>query len=993
MKQGRNPNRRQVPVAALRMLITFVALAAVLVACSTSPAVTKAEDARKEVPAPTHATEPWNPSVVVPRGPFYSAPLHLGTIPEGEPQTWLRPLGVGDKVEMKALLISATNNAGEIEPSTGAWIALLEQTGTPYDWFVASEETLTPDRLVRGDGVGRYQAILLSTSNLVYAPAWESALDSGEWELLFNYERDYGVRQATLYGAPYSAPEDLGVGIWTPSDLDSAVLTPTAAGLTVFNDLPAGSEIDVYGSDGFPSRDPLPGTTPLLMAGDDILALLTETDGRERVTMLYNNPAWGASNTPAIYTQQIGASLLRWAMRGVHIGERRASYQADVDDWFSKTGFWDVGVGGISQDVEFEMDAQDAYSLVAQQQGLRTLGGGIAPGFTWAMAFNGDNAEPSSIIDCELPASSHTLSSMTRCLAGEFRWVNHTWSHEYMDWIPELPDPGPNYDEIITEISNSDNLATAMGLDPTNSVRSLVTGDISGLGWYAPGGPDTGPKVDFGLDHSSPYLLQAVVDSGRSYLASNMSTPSHEPDCWACGIEHPMNAAVFLVPRWPTNLFATVTTPEAVTQAYNMTYGPGGTEPIPGLTQPLSYEEILDLDTDIALVHLLSGSPYPHYFHIPNFYEYEAGRSTLYDWTAALFTKYAAVANEPLLSYTNDASGDYVRARTEFLATGVTGVWDRMTNTVTLTAANAGPVFFTGASLGSGSTDLAYNGRVISQREFSAGQSVTFSVGPAAPPVMPVIGTFAADPAAINAGQTTQLRWSVTGSATSLAVRVKGGSVVEAGLPDAGSLTVSPTATTTYELVASWTGGSDVVAEVTVAVTPAPLITSFSASPAAITVGESTQLNWTVTGTATNIALRVKDSAEIVTGLPASGNHAVNPTATTTYELVASWTGGADVIRETTVSVAPAVDPVVVMHTLTLELSGSGFGVVITSPNGAACIDECEIEVKAGTTITLAPVALLGSTFDGFTGACDGVTCTITLSADATIGARFEFKD
>src|SRR5690606_26479140 len=103
------------------------------------------------------------------------------------------------------------------------------------------------------------------------------------------------------------------------------------------------------------------------------------------------------------------------------------------------------------------------------------------------------------------------------------------------------------------------------------------------------------------------------------------------------------------------------------------------------------------------------------------------------------------------------------------------------------------------------------------------------------------------------------------------------------------------------ELVASWTGGSDVVAEVTVAVTPAPLITSFSASPAAITVGESTQLNWTVTGTATNIALRVKDSAEIVTGLPASGNHAVNPTATTTYELVASWTGGSDVVAEVTV--------------------------------------------------------------------------------------------
>src|SRR5690606_4978366 len=115
-------------------------------------------------------------------------------------------------------------------------------------------------------------------------------------------------------------------------------VTPTVAGLEIFTDLNSDSVIEVYGTRGFLSRDPEAGTTPLLMLGSDIVAVHINNGGRERVAMLYNNPAWGDSNTPAIYAQQIGPSLLRWAMAGVHIGERRASYQADVDDWFNSTG-------------------------------------------------------------------------------------------------------------------------------------------------------------------------------------------------------------------------------------------------------------------------------------------------------------------------------------------------------------------------------------------------------------------------------------------------------------------------------------------------------------------------------------------------------------------------------------------------------------------------------------------------------------------------------
>lgn len=803
--------------SALLLLAVLPALAA----CSQQPG--GPAPAAHAPSAPTEAPERPYADVILPRGPFFSPPLHEGFVPGGAVPELVMPLATEDQVEMKALLLSATRNESEQEPSTGAWLALLEQAGVPYDWFIVTErEPLTREHLVREDGVGRYQAILLSTSNLVYqvGESWPSAMTSEEWSHLFQYELEYGVRQATLYAAPFATPEDLGVTPLTAThaSLDGVALTATAAGLEIFTDLAPDSEIQLYGTTGFPSTDPVPGATPLLMSGTDILAVHVETGGRERVAMLFNNPAWGTSNTPAIYSQQLGPSLLRWALGGVHLGEKRNSYQADVDDWFNSTGLWDVSSGQDHETDEFAMTGQDAFSAAAQQRALRAVGGGIAPDFRWSMAYNGYAAQPESQVDCALPPSQHTLSSMTRCLKGEFWWVNHTWTHAYMDWNP--PHVAPDHDTIMDEIQLNDQLSLEFGFGDNDSRRSLVTGDISGLGWYSPGGPDSGPKVDHGLGESNPYLLSALVASGHRYLASNMSTHSHEPDCWACGMVHPLNAGVFLVPRWPTNLFASVTTPASVVQAYNMIYGPGGSNPIEEIEAPLTYEQILDIDTDIALVHLLSGSPYPHYFHIANLHEYTPGRSTLFDWTEALFEKYAGFVHEPILSYRNDDFGDYVHARTEYLESGVAGVWDRSTGQMTITAANGGPVFLTGASLGGGATDLIYNGRLISERTFAPGEEVVTTV--TSPAVRPA-ATISATPATIDAGSSATLSWSVSGDATGTSIREQDASEpLVTGLPTAGTLTVSPEATTTYELVMTWPGGIPVVASTTVTVVPEP---------------------------------------------------------------------------------------------------------------------------------------------------------------------------
>ena len=69
---------------------------------------------------------------------------------------------------------------------------------------------LTAASLVRTDGVGRYDAILLTNASQLYQDngGYVSGLDGNEWNTLWAYERDYGVRQAVLYGSNGTFPED-----------------------------------------------------------------------------------------------------------------------------------------------------------------------------------------------------------------------------------------------------------------------------------------------------------------------------------------------------------------------------------------------------------------------------------------------------------------------------------------------------------------------------------------------------------------------------------------------------------------------------------------------------------------------------------------------------------------------------------------------------------------------------------------------------------------
>jgi len=165
-------------------------------------------------------------------------------------------------------------------------------------------------------------------------------------------------------------------------------------------------------------------------------------------------------------------------------------------------------------------------------------------------------------------------------------------------------------------------------------------------------------------------------------------------------------------------------------------------------------------------------------------------------------------------------------------------------------------------------------------------------------PTVRIIG-FRSAPSEIEPGQASNLVWETENADT---VEISGIGPVQAN----GTLMVTPSETTTYTITArNRFGQVSTTASVTVrprATTPPatdpPTIQSFTANPATINQGQSSQLCWVVQG-ATEVTISGLGNQT----LNACTN--VNPSTTTTYTLIARNTGG-DRSSSVTVTVNPA---------------------------------------------------------------------------------------
>ncbi len=122
-----------------------------------------------------------------------------------------------------------------------------------------------------------------------------------------------------------------------------------------------------------------------------------------------------------------------------------------------------------------------------------------------------------------------------------------------------------------------------------------------------------------------------------------------------------------------------------------------------------------------------------------------------------------------------------------------------------------------------------------------------------------------------------------------------------------------------------------------------------------------------------------------------SAHHAVGQpgsTPTTTPTPTATPTPSPTPTATPTPSPTPTATP---SYAVTTSTSGTGSGVITSSPAGISCPPTCAASFPASTSVMLSQVAASGSTFAGWSGACSGTASTCRFSSYAATSADAAF--
>jgi peptidoglycan/xylan/chitin deacetylase (PgdA/CDA1 family)/predicted lipoprotein with Yx(FWY)xxD motif len=623
--------------------------------------------------------------------------------------------GANDRVALRALVVATDSN----DFGVATWKATLDRVGAAYDVLYDSTTPLTADTLVGADGVGKYNAILLTNSMQIYASGgtYLNGLTSDEWNLIWAYERNFGVRQAALYTSYGTWPEDYCLRAAGETSVGDTPLnlSLTSAGAGVFDYLKPTATIPLQQSYVYDTTI-APGCSAdaTLTDGTNVLGVRsTSTDGRERIALTFT------SNQYLMQSDLLVFGLFRWATKGLYLGEQRHYLNVDIDDWFNTSDHY-YPDGHIEYTPGWQDTAHDMVNLDNQQIALRTAYPQAAQ-FEYNLAYNGSDIDPFAGNTCSPDGGVNELTATTKCLATHFRWLNHTWDH------PELN--STDYATTYSEINQNRTAGKAIGLTPPDDV--LKTPEYSGLGVYTEDpNCDTCVPVDHGLAASNPNMLQAAKDLGVKYLHGNMSFPSEVPAHFNANIVHPLEPSLSIVPDWTTNIAYFVTTPDEATAFYNSLYGPAGKFPYFSADQ--TYDQVVANEARIALQHVLEGSVNTTTFHIANTNDYGSGKTLVGDWVQSVVSQYSSYYSTPLLTPDWSGLGAYTTERDAHFAqldAGVVPVYDRSAGTVTVTSPLAGTVEISGVQTDTSST---YGSDVTAPVALAANTAVTVPAVPRA---------------------------------------------------------------------------------------------------------------------------------------------------------------------------------------------------------------------------------------------------------------------
>ncbi|MFJ2925778.1 hypothetical protein ACIPIU_12355 [Streptomyces massasporeus] len=554
------------------------------------------------------------------------------------------------RIDLRVLVVS---DGG---PSTDAIAAELAAAGTPYtriDLTQSGRTVIDADFLadtVDGRPRAKFQAVVLPNDNPFPA-------GSSEMAALAAYEQTYDVPQVDAY--TYARPE---AGLQYPvhggysGSIDGKRAEVTAAGKSgpfgyldgavPFEDNdPAIGESYAYLSKPVSGADFTPyveATIPGQSAKGTLVGEYRHDGRRELVvTFVYNR-----------YQQQfrlLARGIVEWMTGGVHLGASRNYFAVHVDDVFAADDRWNSRLNCTPGDVDctdptatpdpIRMTPSDVDHAVDWQNSEK---------FTLDFAYNGAG----SVDHREDNNGADPLADRLIARRGEFRWINHTYSHPFLGCVQDTtvvpwkcatnPDGSTRWmsrNDISDEIAINRVWGVSAGLPLVDS--ELVTGEHSGM------------KVLPQQPEDNPNLALALGDNDIAWLGSDNS---REPGQRRVG---PSTT----VPRYPMNVFYNAGRAAEQVDEYNWIYtsraqgGSGICEDNPATTTclpaPLDTatgyaDHIVPLEKQIALGHVLANDPKPHFIHQSNLAEDRIAYPVLdgvLDGYKALFSEDTPVVN------------------------------------------------------------------------------------------------------------------------------------------------------------------------------------------------------------------------------------------------------------------------------------------------------------------------------------------------------------
>ena len=558
-----------------------------------------------------------------------------------------------DNVVKLRILVIAT---GDMAEDLGlAYIKpVLEEMGVQYHVLNAGIQDLTAAMLASSPAgaackaadagcLGNYNGIILTDADLV--PSFTPA----EWDILHNYQKNFGVRQAVLSGWPatYSDPQppygvylDYGL-VYSSSgnDYDAQWTVPAAYAKEVFEYVNRANPLPI--TDFAFAANPRNDTNSLRDGSVPRVEPLLRTQNGEALVSIvrYMMPFQAAPVREVMISTITHASFLfhskvmayefvNWVTEGVFVGARRVHMAVHSDDLFLANSQWDLIVKRDNPANTYRLKGDDINNAVSKQIAFRAAHP-LAGTFKLDFPFNGSGA----VVDPDATMLAANLADdlVAAVVANKahFRFINHTYSHADMDKAPVPTDAPCDYSTFTTiaaiqaEIIKNRKVRGLLGLpEESQNKRVLVSGKHSGLkDPKCTDAPALHPEMfdvqaddaPFDKGGANPLFLAAAANAGVDYLASDSSQRAQDVEQYIIRYDDGSQMDRLALPRWPTNIFYNVTNPLQLEDEYNYLYhgrfvkaGQNPCETPEALCSPRNYTEILVAEAGSALRHMLT---------------------------------------------------------------------------------------------------------------------------------------------------------------------------------------------------------------------------------------------------------------------------------------------------------------------------------------------------------------------------------------------------